>query len=278
MPLVIAGPHIPAQRIPEPVSLADVAHTVANLLDLPPTAGGGGVSLVGRLTGEPADAERLIFVDRIHHDDRAKARQLAVIHGRWKLIYRAGNGAAKLFDLDTDPHEKRPLTEADSPHFARLKSAARDRLARYRTAMRRHLIERRVSRRRPMGIQGAGRKIAPGIALLGGTIERVDGPRPIYEGRIWLEAKGEKRPDYRLHFTWANRKKKKVARRTIRPLGGLYRTRDWRKGDIVEVVVRADIKRARPPLSLRLALSAKGQPETKPIEVAYMDEAQAPAP
>ncbi len=270
VPLIVAGPHLEPRRIPEPVSLADVAPTIANLLGLTPAAGGGGISLVGRMTGGPPDPQRLVFVDRIQHDDRAQARQLAVIDGRWKLIYRAGKKSAKLYDLATDPGEQRPLTDKTDPRFQRLREAAQDRLARGRAAIRQDLIERRVSRRRPLSIQGPGHELAPGVALLGGTIEPLRGPRALYEARVWLEARDATRPDYRLRFTWTNAKGKTVARRDIRPLNGLYRTHEWREGEIVEVIVRAPIKRARPPFGLRLAVSARGKPQTTPVEAAYL--------
>lgn len=265
VPLLIAAPGLPPARIPEPVSQIDLAHTVANLLGLPPAPGYGALSLVDRMLGAAGDPERTLFVDCIWHDDRPAERQLAVIEGQWKLIYDVRNGRVRLYDLAADPGETRSVHREHGARTARMRAAAREQITRYQETTLEQLLERRVADRAPPDLPGPKQVIAPGLRLHGARIERVSPHLPMYGARVWLEAEGDTRPDYVLRFEWFDGAERKVARRDVRPLAGRYPTHRWQAGEVVEAVMRTRIQRGRRPYRVDLTVLDGDAPITPPL-------------
>jgi arylsulfatase A-like enzyme len=145
VPLVIAGPGVTARRVPEPVSLVDVAPTLLELLGLP-AASFDGVSLTPAMTSghapahdvfaetavwlagppepdgvhypalpqlleaDPQDGFQLVLRTR-YQDVTVEAKHRMLRRGSSKLIYvPISNGVRwQLYDMDADPHQQREL-------------------------------------------------------------------------------------------------------------------------------------------------------------------------
>jgi arylsulfatase A-like enzyme len=129
VPLVMRLPGaIPAaRRIAEPVSLADIAPTVVDLLGLPPIPGADGTTLLPLATGA---------IDRLPRDgvfteaESAPKRgwvDLVALHGRThSCIHDASRGQDVCWDRRVDPWERLPPPPAD-----RQSEAIRTTLARF---------------------------------------------------------------------------------------------------------------------------------------------------
>lgn len=109
---------VPAGAIHGSVTLADVVPTVLDLCELPEAKGLDGVSLValasGKAPGRPTEAEE--FHERWDGPTQIPVRAFSVRDDRFKFIATldtsTGVHVAELFDLSTDPSEKRPLPVA----------------------------------------------------------------------------------------------------------------------------------------------------------------------
>lgn len=116
-----------------PVSLVDVAPTVAALLEVPsaPLAAEGR-DLSPELRGRPAGAARPIFFERRPYASRDRTRvpvpgpMHAVRDGRWKYIDAPEAERRELFDLAADPAETTNLRDAEPATTARLAALLRD--------------------------------------------------------------------------------------------------------------------------------------------------------
>jgi arylsulfatase A-like enzyme len=148
VPLLIAGPGLPAGTTAADVSLADLAPTLIELAGLrgrevPAASGASGVtgvagrSLAALVRDPPArPVPRAVFCEKIERADLdGTVQQKAVRLGDWKLIRRYGHEAADggralrvlgeaLYDLSNDPRETGNLAAAppgDAP-LARLRA------------------------------------------------------------------------------------------------------------------------------------------------------------
>jgi arylsulfatase A-like enzyme len=111
VPLVLRGPGVPAgARDDAPVSLLDVVPTVLALLDVPPPPLLFGRPLFGAGAGDAPDVEpRPIYAI-------CSRGQTVTVDGRYRYHrwndYKVEQGAVpELFDLATDPLERRPLDD-----------------------------------------------------------------------------------------------------------------------------------------------------------------------
>jgi arylsulfatase A-like enzyme len=100
-----------------PVSLLDVAPTLAELCGLPPWSEGAGRSLAPWLAGRtPTEETReLRFSSRYRRS--AQDLALGLRAGDLKLVLPGDGGPARLYDLSLDPHETRDLA-AEFPQLA----------------------------------------------------------------------------------------------------------------------------------------------------------------
>lgn len=102
VPLVIAGPGITTARIPETVSLTDLAPTVLELAGFaPPPADGR--SLAPLVTGARAPADDGVAYAAMIKDRSNPGGVSAIVRGKWKLIV-SGN-RRELYDVQLDPRE-----------------------------------------------------------------------------------------------------------------------------------------------------------------------------
>ena len=115
VPLVMAGPDIPAGRVvAAPVSHIDCAPTILEAVGLPPRVGGRalpGASLFGLTTG--GIAQRPVIAE--YHAIGSRAGAFMLRFGKWKYCHYVG-APPQLFDLDADPEEL--IDVAGDPHFA----------------------------------------------------------------------------------------------------------------------------------------------------------------
>jgi arylsulfatase A-like enzyme len=90
-----------------PVSLVDLMPTLRSILDLPPSEQDAGVDLTECYTkaGE-APVERALFASRT----TGMAWKRSIIRGRYKLI-ETRPGGIELYDLESDPGERRNLAD-----------------------------------------------------------------------------------------------------------------------------------------------------------------------
>lgn len=116
VPLVIAAPGAKPSRIPAAVSIVDVVPTLLELGGAP-RDGTDGVSLVPLLRGDANVAPRPVFV-------RSK-KGAALLDGSLKLMVleRKKDKLTSLFDLATDPEEKKDLAEERAADVERLTKA-----------------------------------------------------------------------------------------------------------------------------------------------------------
>jgi len=101
VPMILAGPEIPAGVRREPVSHVDVYPTVMECAgEEAPEA--SGVSLLGRIP------ERSVLSE--YHASSSRAGEYMIRHGKWKYVYFVRYpDQPQLFDLESDPEELRDL-------------------------------------------------------------------------------------------------------------------------------------------------------------------------
>lgn len=106
IPVVVAAPGFEPRESPCPVSHADIAPTLLNLAGI--DAGERGMTaatLVPDMLGD-CDPEREIISEL--------GNNRALVGPRYKLIYRRGGRAARLYDIIDDPGEERDIAEERS--------------------------------------------------------------------------------------------------------------------------------------------------------------------
>jgi arylsulfatase A-like enzyme len=95
----------PGTRIGGVASLEDVAPTLLDLMGVAPLPEATGRSLAGFLTGQMEGApETPVLLNHV--------RWTAMRGSNWKLLVDVNGRAARMYDLDSDPRELRPLTGA----------------------------------------------------------------------------------------------------------------------------------------------------------------------
>ena len=121
VPLIVAGPGIPAGRVVEEnVSLIDLAPTLLDVLGLKPEARFEGRSLLPLLRGATATspAAPVDVILQLPHkggDLDLRAHRDGLVRGAEKLLVGV-EGVGERFDLATDPGEQHPTTlPADAP-------------------------------------------------------------------------------------------------------------------------------------------------------------------
>ena len=115
--------------ISTPVSLVDLAPTLAGLVEPDASFAGEGRSLARAIAdGEPLEpvalfAERRPF--QAHPLERLAFSEAAIIEYPWKLIDNAGASTPELYRLDRDPGEHTDLAGPEAAHARRLRERLR---------------------------------------------------------------------------------------------------------------------------------------------------------
>lgn len=110
IPLMVQLPGGQPRRIDEPRSALDLAPTILDLIGVPLEAGFEGKSLVKEIAGAAADP-RDVAIDLPTTSDNERRR--ALVHGTLKITCYGNDTNCKLFDLEKDPTEEKPITRGD---------------------------------------------------------------------------------------------------------------------------------------------------------------------
>jgi len=126
IPLIMAGPGLPARAIPDQVRIVDVMPTALELLGVPQPSAVQGVSLLPLARGERLSlvAHSESWYPRYHY---GWSELNSIQDGRFKYI-RAPR--AELYDLQDDPGEKTDLSSQDASRLGALDGALTEFLAR----------------------------------------------------------------------------------------------------------------------------------------------------
>ncbi len=134
VPLILAGPGVPAAVRREPVSHVDVYPTVMECVgaDAPEASG---VSLLGKPT------QRVVLSE--YHASSSRAGEYMIRHGKWKYVYFVRYpDQPQLFDLEHDPEELQDI--GTDPAFQAVKKECHSRLL---SLLSPEEVDRRAKRR-----------------------------------------------------------------------------------------------------------------------------------
>jgi choline-sulfatase len=134
VPMILAGPDIPAGVRREPVSHVDAYPTIMQCVGAAaPEA--AGVSFLGTIP------ERTVLSE--YHASSSRAGEYMIRHGKWKYVYFVRYpGEPQLFDLQSDPEELRDL--GTDPAFSRERKQCHERLL---AMLNPEEVDRRAKRR-----------------------------------------------------------------------------------------------------------------------------------
>ena len=110
VPMFFVVPGAAPRRIETPRSSLDLAPTILELLGAPAEPSFEGKSLVPELFGAAADP-RDVVVDLPMTSDNDKRR--AIIRDKLKIVAYGKDELLRLYDLETDPDEKAPITRGE---------------------------------------------------------------------------------------------------------------------------------------------------------------------
>lgn len=126
VPLVVAGPGVPAGESRALVALVDVFPTLARLCGVPEPPGVEGLDLAPLWRGEAARVRGVLYT-------AFEASQRALRDGRFKLVVYPQIGREQLFDLERDPLDLADLSR--EPAHARTKARLRRRMEEQHAAL-----------------------------------------------------------------------------------------------------------------------------------------------
>ena len=120
LPLLVRAPGTAPGRVRATVRTLDVAPTILELLDLPPSPHHTGESLVPALRGVELEPRRAVAeLEKV-----ARKRMVSLVDGRWKLIVRRGDEErVELYDRAADPGEQRDVAAEHPDEVRRLRAA-----------------------------------------------------------------------------------------------------------------------------------------------------------
>ncbi len=117
VPLILYAPGLlePA-RVATPVSTIDILPTLREVAQAPPAPTDQGISLLTTLRGE-VKGPRTFFPMRWWEPSDVRKAKKAVVHERYKFILNLPEGKEELYDLETDPRERKNIA-AEKPQIA----------------------------------------------------------------------------------------------------------------------------------------------------------------
>jgi arylsulfatase A-like enzyme len=135
VPLIIHFPEaaFAGRRVPDAVSLVDVAPTILDYLGRPELCDGCRGRSLMPLLNDAARPSEDAYVPGLRMNATAYYRRIreqrgdinvAVRQGRWKAIWNEAPATVELYDLETDPQEQRDLSRTDASQAEQLRSHA----------------------------------------------------------------------------------------------------------------------------------------------------------
>lgn len=122
VPMIFAGAGVKPGVVQQPVIIADVAPTLAEMAGLPPLAGIDGISLAPSVREGQEPPARPLFADETKaNKEQEMLHRHAVLSGSQKLLQNMQIGYA-LFDLGEDPGEQHDLWASSGDRSAALES------------------------------------------------------------------------------------------------------------------------------------------------------------
>lgn len=239
VPLVIHVPGFEGRWIETPVSLIDVAETIANLTGLEPGPDYGAVSLAGLLSGgEPP--VRPIFLECRRPGNH---RIIAMIDRGHKAIVDLKKGRRLLFDLEADPKEAAPLPlERDAKLLDALMEASRAQADRVLARAR----DRGVSAEIPAAFAASKPiDLGPGLTWIGTRFDRLKiGEQSVPRAHVYMKATGPNRANIAFKFEVKNKAGQVKRKALVRPLAGRYPSNRWAEGEVVETTYLLPLKKS----------------------------------
>lgn len=135
VPLIVRWPsRVTGGRIIDaPVQLADLPPTLLEIAGVGGLEDGVGDSLIAALVdGASIDPERLIFLQRREYAEsvvsgrEVRGEKLGVRGGKWKYIEAREEGTTELYDLESDPYERKNVAGEHPEAQEKLARAVRD--------------------------------------------------------------------------------------------------------------------------------------------------------
>lgn len=109
IPLIMGGPGLPkGRRIQTPVMLTDIVPTILNAVGIPFSQTFDGENLFPVMSGEKDLSSRFVFAAADKKNNEIDILRM-VRNERYKLCYNRLTGEKELYDLKTDPGEKRNI-------------------------------------------------------------------------------------------------------------------------------------------------------------------------
>jgi arylsulfatase A-like enzyme len=148
VPLLVSGTGVKSGVVvQEAVTIVDVWPTLAELAGVPPPPAPDGRSLAPSVRDGTEPAPRPLFADMVRaNKTQEMLHRHAVVQGSWKLLQNMPDGYA-LYDLGTDPGERRDASAAEGEHAQALET----------------MLTVRESRKK--NLTGWRRRAAPTVAL-----------------------------------------------------------------------------------------------------------------
>jgi arylsulfatase A-like enzyme len=112
VPMFFVVPGVAPKHIDVPRSAIDLAPTILEMLGVEGDPSFEGKSLVAEWKSAAPPEERDVVCDLPMTSDNDKRR--AIIHGRQKIVAYGKDEVLKLYDLDADPPELKPITSGDT--------------------------------------------------------------------------------------------------------------------------------------------------------------------
>ncbi len=120
VPMIIRVPGWPARTVAAPASLTDLAPTLLDLFGYPVPEEFDGQSLAPAMVGEDV-GERPVYSELLPYTSW-KEHHKAVVLGTYKFIAVYSSGSEELYDLSTDPGEKKNIAKDDPERAAKMRA------------------------------------------------------------------------------------------------------------------------------------------------------------
>lgn len=264
VPLLIHVPGVEPRVVEEGVPLFDLMPTFLNLAEAPVPKPMPARSLVPLLTGRGASApDRLVFSELLP-DGLYPYDQKAIRRGDMKLIWWVREGSTQLYDLDSDPDEKRNLADERPELAAEMLGLLRAWVAETSRPeeRRRNVVERNRLDREPARMTRRLDARFPGFTLLGFDLpERTFEPGDRIEMTFYYRVDRAIRANYFFYVDIKGPSGYRVPPHFHAhhfPMNGRYPTSEWNTGEVlrdpVEMIVPKDIDH---PVTLQIDLSVR---------------------